>query len=328
MPSSVSDARSKSFVLTFLATFLIGIGIAEWVSRAKVVRSFAEARRAEEVYRSPLNSAIFGDSQMYAAFAPYRSIYSNLPRDPEFEMMALSGESMLMVEVLVTEYFRFRRPDKVILPVGPQFFAANRLARGHAGYDTYFGQNNWLQHHVRFVSYFAEPGIGGFTTTLLVRNVVSQQESAPIEREGCRISPAERRWTDYSPRCRAWLATGRVAGQRPINGFETSPDFAAFVRLARALKSKGAQLCFVRPPVSEEFEMLTREDVQYQIALRKMWSLADELGARKVHYKSLPSIEQQAFLNQDHIAPEGAKLFAMTAIAKCFSDQIPTSAAQ
>src|SRR5262245_42916034 len=230
--STFGSKELARFLLAFFVTVLCAVAIGEWYSRTFVVNWSAEARRAEEIYTSPVRNAVIGDSQMYYGFAAFSSIYQGAVQRPDFEMLALSGESALMMEVLAEEYFRFRKPLRVILPAGPQIFAQIRLDRRDARYGTYFKQNNRIQNAFGGFLYFFEPAISNFiwasAKDIVPRRLGQLFASAATAAEAtaagkCLEEPPN--WTIYSQACREWLVRSRFRTQRPVDRFEEGMHF-------------------------------------------------------------------------------------------------------
>src|SRR5215472_15220946 len=110
--SSISCSRGPAaFLVILLSVLAIGIGIAEWALRgfvdsddnanilARRVAAIYERRNWPVLGDSSLGNVLVGDSQMYAGFHDHR----------DFFQLALSGETAPMLNILVQEYFRFRR---------------------------------------------------------------------------------------------------------------------------------------------------------------------------------------------------------------------------
>src|SRR5690349_13169816 len=123
--SSIFSSRTlATFVVGFLTVACAGIGVGEWFCRARVAHWDPQAQRAEQIYIGTAHDAVLGDSQAFHGFREYSSIYWETPRQPlAFEMLGLSGESGFVLATLAEQYFRFRKPGRVILAGGPQMFA-------------------------------------------------------------------------------------------------------------------------------------------------------------------------------------------------------------
>ena len=312
----------RLYLLIQIVVIGLGFGLAEWQCRDFVVKLYAEALRTKEVYVSPLTDAVFGDSEMFHAFEKYSGLYQNRPRDKEFEGMAISGETTSVNEVLVKEYFRFRKPGRVILQAGGEFFAQNRNNRGVANYDTFFTQNNALQHFIGIRSYFIEQGIGGYLIPALRRrfpfNLTPVAVTAPMDE--CFRTPWPANWSLFSARCRKVLSAARFHLQRPILNFKKSESFAAYRRTIQYLIDKGARLCLVTLPISPDLRKLEEADQQYRRADKAIIELAAELGVRYVDFRPMTEdlLPAEFFHDTDHMTPAASKRFAPKALRACF----------
>ena len=318
--SSISCSSSIPFIALFVSLVAVGVGLGEWTLRSYVDGGQALlAKRVAAIYErrvwpvlgdSSLGNVLIGDSQIHTAFYQH----------PGFFKISLSGESLLMLEILVREYFRFREPGRIVLPVGPQLFGEDRFQFGTFRYDTFFGQNNWIQHKLGIYSYIAEPGIGS-NIGEVVAAIADQYRPAWFTpaTAGDKPLPAPSDWSKYSAADRKRLAAARALSQRPVKDFERSSHFAAYERMVASLASRTAELCFLRPPLTPEYLDWIENDRQYAAAYEGFHQIAESHAAKYVDFQALKmEYKPEYFVNQDHLNPTGSAIFAPLAFKACF----------
>jgi hypothetical protein len=324
--TSCSDG-SLRFIAVFLALAIAGTAAMEWVIRTKVLDGSPErllAKRVAAVYEernwpvlgnSRLGDVLVGDSQMHMAF--------HEPR--EFFKLALAAETVPMLDILVEEYFKFRRPGRVIVAAGPQLFAQAQFDNGTRKHDTYFRQNNPVQHALHARLFVAEPGVANEIGTVAERALAPYLTRLfpPHAHPAAAVAgdpAADGPWNELPMESRRKFAALRLAKQRPVPGFEQSEHFHRYRKMVAFLAEKGADICFLRLPISPEYAALVDRDPQYVQASNAFRALAKETGRRYVDFADLPMAhDDRHFMNQDHLSVEGAKVFAPLATAACFS---------
>jgi hypothetical protein len=321
---SCSSVGHLGLVTLFLLVLACGVASAEIALRAFIsgrdsnilqrrVAAIYDRKEWSNLGDSALANVLIGDSQMYWAFYQH----------PGFFQLAIHGESTLMLEILAREYFRFGKPGRIVLPVGPQLFGGDRFALGSFHYDTYFAQNNWIQHALGIHLYITEPGIANVIGELV--QSIARERTLPsfvdppdmsVPRPPPKLATD---WSDNSTEQRERLAAARALSQTPMKGFETSPHFAAYARMAASLASRGATLCFLRPPLTPEYLRAIEGNGQFSLAYSKFRELATRYGDRYVDFKNLHiPYDATDFLNQDHLTPIGSTIFAPLALKACF----------
>ncbi|HEX3754909.1 MAG TPA: hypothetical protein VHV26_07515 [Rhizomicrobium sp.] len=348
--SSTSASKGAvAFLLCFAAVIIVGVALGEWYCRAAVVSWHIEAQRVANIYVATTDNAIIGDSQMYDGFAQSPAIAVDNGSVKPYEMLAISGESGLMMDILVEQYFKFRKPGRVIVPAGPQVFAENRIARSDGHMESYFKQNNVVQHDLGVMSYFFEPGISNFMLEAFERialfrlrrwlhaQQLAERHSGPRARLQWRnlilvadremtltqcINPIQPNWTMYTSQCRELMARARAGQQRPAVDFQKTENFLAFQRMVSFLHRKGAQICFVRTPLPPEMLTQVEHDPQYLKAITELKEMAGRAQARYVDFRQLPvAITPALFADSDHLTEKGSQLFVPAALRACYGPE-------
>jgi hypothetical protein len=324
--STSCSSNALQFIFAFAATVVVGVALLEWSLRSLIHDQRTEAllaKRVAAIYEprtwpvmgdSFAAGILIGDSQMYTGFY--------LPEfHPAFFKLALSAETAPMLEILVREYFRFRTPKRAVIAAGPQLFAQRQLNNGARKHDTYFKQNNWLQHATGIRLYAAEPGIGSFvgeaTGALIAK---ARLVMAAVAQEEVQV-PDEplAHWGLYSAAQRRYLAASRATVQTPIPGFESTSHFAAYRRMVEFLAERGAELCFLRMPLVPEYLDAIAQDEGFNRAYAAFRELARSYGAPYVDFTGLDiEYAPEHFWNQDHLTVAAAAVFAPRALTACF----------
>jgi len=330
--SSTSCSSGILFIALFVSLVAVGVGLGEWALRSYIFDGSQEAlvaKRVAAIYErrvwpvlgdSAAPNVLVGDSQIYTGFSDH----------PGFFQLALSGETAPMLKILVQEYFKFRPATRAIIAAGPQLFAQPQLDNGARRHDTYFAQNNWLQHALGLRLYVAEPGIGSVIGEAFGRLVASHRPQwisaaaaadASVELPGTLLP----HWGLYSAEQRRNLARGRLFWQRPVKGFHETSHFAAYREMIAFLAQRGAQLCLLRLPLTPEYSDAIVEEPEYGRASRAFQDLAKSHAATYVDFTDLPmEYRPEYFMNQDHLNAEGSAIFAPLAFKACFG-AIPLS---
>jgi hypothetical protein len=229
-----------------------------------------------------------------------------------------------MLEILVREYFRFRTARHAIIEAGPQLFAQPQFDNGARKHDTYFKQNNWLQHATGIRLFVAEPGISSFVseaTGALVAKARLTMAAAAEERVP--VVPLAH-WGLYSAEQRRYLGSSRAIWQRPISGFESTSHFAAYRQMADFLAKRGAELCFLRMPLVPEYLDAISQDDSFIRAYAAFRELTRTYGAKYVDSTYLGiAYAPEHYMNQDHLSEAGSAEFAPRALNACFGSIAP-----
>jgi hypothetical protein len=267
--------------------------------------------RVHLVYTAESSDLIIGDSHLYRAFATHDG-FANLSR---------GGTSPAALEILVAEYFRHRRPGRVIVEAGPQLMRQKTEDWGTQGHERYFGQNRF---GLGFALYVFEPGVTARLAWLLhIPRIVAQSEfervrKIPGNQMDTRLS---RLMVERSPR-EALAFTQRVIDlSRPVSGVRASNSYAAYRRMLALLQQRGAQMCMITVPESPDFVELAAKDSRYIEGSLALHELATEFGLRYVDSRDLDlSFDATAFVDADHMTARSAETFAPIAIRACFGE--------
>ena len=88
------------------------------------------------------------------------------------------------------------------------------------------------------------------------------------------------------------------------------------------LAERGAQLCFLRLPLTSEYLDAILGDPAYNRAYRAFQDLAKAYAATYVDFLDLPmEYRPEYFMNQDHLSAEGSAVFAPLVFRACFGER-------
>jgi hypothetical protein len=249
------------------------------------------------VYSANSTDAVIGDSHIYRAFID----------DDKFVHLARGGLSPKAMRIVGEHYFARRRPNRLIIGVGPQLLgrdsATSRLS-------DHFGQYDWFGKGL----YAFESGIQNHAAWL---NKPSRLKREQRRARDDRRSKGQWQKVDDDRR-RQRLQTG-LDEQRPRWPDTAGQGITDLIALVTMLTAKGAKVCLLRTPIVDVYRQRMNQDADYIRAERELRSLAPASASRYVDYIDLDlSLKQHDFLNQDHLAASASKRFVDAAAAACF----------
>lgn len=292
MPNSFTSLseparQSRLFVGLVLMAILLFIAGVEVTLRLYVVQSDPYARRAHWVYAGEGSNIALGDSHVEISM---RGL-------PGFVNLGLRADSPRTMEIVAREYYRYRKPGKVILMASPQFFCADRIG-ADATSATFFRQHQWLP----FGLYAFEPAINKYLRGPWSRYKTEEEPQWSLQPEEEKQKKVKR----------------RVEAQRPVPGFMATRDYRAYRSTLEYLRNIGAEVCLVRTPVSAEYLAAISSDPAFEAAQEQFRRLAGEFGFSYVDFRSLPPLGPDDFRDHDHLNLSGAKRFSARLPGACF----------
>jgi len=152
MPNSFTSLseparKSRLFLGLVLISILLFVAGVELVLRLYVAQSDPYARRAHLVYAGKEANIALGDSHVEISMRGLKG----------FVNLGLRADSTRTMEIVAKEYYRFRKPGKVILMASPQSFGSDRISADSTS-ETFFKQHKWLP----FALYAFEPAINKY----------------------------------------------------------------------------------------------------------------------------------------------------------------------
>lgn len=331
---SSSTSNSK---LAFLAAFgipaILFLAGIEVICRELLIPFDFQAFRIHAIYTSRNPNAVFGDSHIRAAFS---DIYP-------FQNGARGGEGARVMEVIVKNFFKFKRPEKVMILASPHIFGVARIKSGVQDYESFFGQHVNLP----FAIYALEKGITRRVPNIVelfikkldderwmkgkrseymrwLRLCLKDENTRRIEEIiGTVVKPRDQvtnnYWAALSKEKRTELARKRFQRQRPVENYRETEDFQAYRRTIEFLKDRGAHVCMIRTPVSDEYLELIENDVLVNQVLADFRAIAKEFGVKYLDFRELAiEFAPDMFRNQDHLSPYGRRQYSLRAIKLAF----------
>lgn len=292
MPNSFTSLseparKSRRFVGLVLAAILLFIAGVEATLRLHVVQSDPYARRAHLVYAGEGSNIALGDSHVEISM---RGL-------PGFFNLGLRADNPRAMEIVAREYYRYRKPGKVILMASPQFFGSDRIGADSTS-ESFFRQHQWLPVGL----YAFEPAINKYLRGPWARYKAEEEPQWSLLPDEEKLKKAKR----------------RVDAQRPVQGYMATRDYRAYWNTLEYLKRIGAEVCLVRTPVSAEYLAAIASDPAFESAQEQFRRLAGEFGFAYVDFLSLPAIAPEDFRDHDHLNLQGARRFSAQLVGACF----------
>ena len=265
-----------------------------------------------KVLSDPRLDVVIGDSHI--GFIDYLE---------DFAFLGRPGVTMFEIEQTLKAKYRWQRPGRVILEVGPQLFAAKRqrkwrallpgtLERQRFPWSIYLLEPellNALQRQVersfrRYLSGVAGSGLEEKSSGEWVQINWLEQDIV---------------YSDIDRDAHVRYMKNRKGMQKPVNNVEQSPGWNTLVETIGWLLEKKAELCLIRTPVTPEYEAMLDEHGALRQHLHRVQTLADDFGINYVD-KALPSepLELDYFANADHLSIQGHRAYWPALYARCF----------
>ena len=291
-----TGSSNRTYVVGIILGIIAYVFIAEIFLRIYVVPNDELSQIAVSVYESEKRDVIIGDSQFKFGFPKNYAL---------FEDLSYNGMPVETMEIILREYYRHKKPNKVIIIAAPQMLAENRLERGDLGFKEYFKFN---AVKLPFIIYAFEK--------LVSRNLADFSKWIHYKPEQ---KLKENMWEVTTDENRIEMTRKRIETQRPVKNFQETQNFKSYYKILALLKDKKAMVCLLRMPVSDEYRELIRNDKDFlasEAAFKEMAALY------KVKYVDLGQIplkyDPSFFINSDHLNEKGGRLFAPLAEKYCF----------
>lgn len=301
MKSSSTGSSSRAYVIGLLGATVVTLAILEVLLRLYIVPiPNTTPNRVHKVYTAKGNDVVIGDSRVYYAYPAEYMGFVDLSRD---------ATTIAMTEILVREYFRHRRPGRVILQASP-----HRIREyDPRGYDKYFGLNVGLP----VVPYVFELGV-----THSIGKLFDMQALAAFRKEREEVRHLGAEWAQKSEAERLRLTRNRVVGQRPLRSESVDRNPRAYVRTIHFLQDRGARVCLVRMPISKEYQTLIEGDEAFDEAVAFFETSARNNRIPYVDFRALPmDYDADVFVNQDHMTAQAGRRFFSLVEQACFGER-------
>jgi hypothetical protein len=292
-----TDFSNRIYIIGMIIGIILYIISVEVFLRIYVIPHDRLSQIAVSVYESENRNVIIGDSQFEYGF----------PKDyPGFENLSINGLPVETMEVIIREYFRHKKPGKIIIIASPQMLAKNRVERGDWGFKDFFKLNTI---DTPYMLYAFE--------TLVSRNLANifkWADNKPQEQY------KENLWEEITVEKRTEMSKKRMIIQRPVDDFFKTNNFKSYYRLLKLLKEKEAKVCLLRMPYAVEYQAVIRNDKAYLDSETAFKEMAKFFEVKYVDFKQIPlSYDASFFINSDHLNTKGRKLFAPLAEEFCFN---------
>ena len=128
-------------------------------------------------------------------------------------------------------------------------------------------------------------------------------------------------WTQMEQHKREALTLVRLYGQNPIRDFESSSRLRDYVAAIHFLRTRGAEICLFRTPVTADYLRLGAKMPDGRFGAFDAWirKFAEAERIRYVEFNKLPlDFDDSKFLNQDHVTAAHAKAMWPLVAKACF----------
>ena len=288
--------------------------VTEWLVQSHVLIKDALMRHFLMFLFSDKVNAIFGDSH----FA--RGIWGI----DGFVNLAWPNDHIRIREIKVTNYFKERKPGKIILQTSPHMFSPSTEERGLENYPDVFGRRRlprvWMfssQHKPNLYSYWRQyvtdeafrsrvtfQHDGALTRTTVFAELVATDNPITYTKEGPKAARLER-------------ANYNLSFHTPMPDIPSTRNAEALRRTLAYLDSGGATVCMVTSPVSAEYLELSSQVPGFGEAKEFFGSLAAQHGFRYMDMSDAIT-DQRMFADAHHLNDVGAKVFSQLVADVCF----------
>ncbi len=299
-----TDSSSKHYVYFILITILIFLAMGEWVVRYFIIPiPNTTPYIVHLVYTKNNRNIAIGDSHIYRGFIA-NSYFLNLGR---------GGMTIPMMKIIIEQYFKYRKPGKVIIEASPQLLCRSHIHKGSEGYEEYFNQN---YSFLPFKIYLFEPGIGSWIKK--VRSIDSFSKLIEERKKAEKAFTLKSNWQNMPEKKRLKMTIQRIKKQRPC--IKKAKKFVdTYEKMVDFLLGESAKVCLLRTPVDPDYLRLTKNDPSFSNAIEIFKNIAEEKGIHFVDFQEMNyEFTLDKFINQDHITPKASRKFSMLAKELCF----------
>lgn len=287
---------NRTYIVGIILGIIAYVFIAETFLRIYVIPNDELSQVAVSVYESEKRDVIIGDSQFKFGFPEDYSL---------FEGLSFNGMPVETMRIILKEYYRHRRPNKVIIIAAPQMLAENRVERGDLGFKEYFKFN---AVKLPFMIYAFEK--------LVSRNLADFFKWIHYKPEQ---QFKENMWEETAEEKRTEMTLKRIETQRPVKNFQETRNFKSYYQLLTLLKDKNAKICLLKMPVADEYRELVRNDRDFLEAETAFKEMAAAYNVKYVDLGQIPvTNDASLYINSDHLNEKGRRLFAPLVEKYCF----------
>jgi len=285
----------KTYWVGLIIGILLYIAAVEIFLRIYVIPNDRLSQIAVSVYESEKQDVLIGDSQFEYGFPE---------NPPVFENLSFNGLPAETMEIILREYYRHKKPNKIIMIANSQMLANNRVERGDLGFKEFFKLNTV---DLPFMIYAFE-------------RLVSRNLSDIAKWIHYKPSPKNKdMWEDVNEDTRIEMTKSRIEIQRPVNNFQETQNFKSYYKILKFLKERNATVCLLRMPIASEYQELIHNDNEFLASEEAFKEMAKLFEVKYVDFRQIPlPFDASFFINSDHLNEKGRRLFAPLAEKYCF----------
>lgn len=302
---NLSISSFKSFVITFLAIYALGI-VGFFVGSELIIRRIALKHDTFEIYKQQFHRAVaktaaFGDSH----------VADGLISDERIANLGYPGETLPAMLAKAEVYVKSRQATRVILQLSPEQFAIYRADRQDTALldELFTTHQPWLQ--------FLRPQ---FRSYLLAYWSATLKNFPGLLGE---TKPAEKPPTPYPDRPvaeRRKEAEIRAQLHMPLSGgVLVSRLFEQLARTLDRFHEQGVTACIVEYPVSSDYRAATSNLPTFDEIRQRFQKLASVRHLRLVDL--VDALPDRAFGSTDHIGRSYRPQATALVLSRCFGDR-------
>jgi hypothetical protein len=296
----------------YLVVLLLLVGVpiltfcvaSEWLIRTHVAPNQNIEAHAEFLRTATHANAAFGDSHVAMGITGSEDIVTlGFPADG---INHIIGKASL--------YYNRVKPGKVILQADLQQLTPGRLLRSFESERFLYSGNPWLREWVKLsVPVFRANLIGHWRNFLSGGEFVERRQFSA--EDGSQTSNDH--IGDWDDQQVSAFAETILYDSRALSIDPRHPVLLRYEALARLLRERGAQVCFVTYPLHPLFWQQAQSMNTTHEAAQFYADLATTVGARYVDLSNMQLAPDQ-FFDPDHLSRTGGETFTRVAMKRCF----------
>ena len=314
MQLNLSTFNSSRYLLVFAVSvallFLALISGSEWLIRTRVQTSASGVDPKTwylNLFRSSASTqVVFGDSYVAQGIHGLGG----------FVNLAYPGGNVELLEARVLAYFRDKTPRQVIIQADPQMFAS--LKEGKDISDEVALLASHQTPRPRYLLWLFENPHRGLIFSYWRRYLMRQRlgNQVALRPDGGIVDTDV--WGTIPEETRMIGARGIVLTDTPMADVAVSRSGRAYERSLSFLEEKGAEVCMIGMPMTQEYLALRSLTPEFEEATRWIRSLAARHRFQYVDFSDSVA-DPNLFANQNHLNARGAAVFTPMVKSKCFA---------
>ncbi|PCI56257.1 MAG: hypothetical protein COB36_05635 [Alphaproteobacteria bacterium] len=318
---------TKRYLVSLFLVICLALLCSEIVIRGYVMTYHRLAQQVYTILNEDKAGVIIGDSHTKAAF-------TNLPEN--FANLSVEGMNVLMFDSVVRSYASRNRIEKIIILASPHIFSQYRID-GNVGIyaslpvraldwrDDIYVFNNVYQAALHDTVKWkilnvlqAKNPIGLLKTRVMQALHLSPPRVKAEEQRRGRVL-----WAEQSMSQKTEKTVRQLRDHAPAEDFQNHMFAIRYKEMISNLMNSGAQICLVRPPVSEIYNRIYADKFSMAPMERFFEGIVKDEGRgghiKYVDYRDLGiSFADDVLINTDHLNEQGAQIYTPAIMKACF----------